>query len=88
MAANRDDKIVQLFSSEAAKMYVNPAFRLKMLLIALAGVHALIFQLISHRNVAAWDDGRSLPVGARIAGLISILLWIGVVAAGRWIGFI
>jgi hypothetical protein len=77
-----------LFSSEAAKMYVNPAFRLKMLLIALAGVHALIFQLISHRNVAAWDDGRSLPVGARIAGLISILLWIGVVAAGRWIGFI
>ena len=77
-----------LFSSEAAKMYVNPAFRLKMLLICLAGAQALIFQLVAGRNLAAWDERAAVPVMARIGGLISILLWIGVVAAGRWIGFI
>ena len=32
-----------LFSSEAVKMSTNPAFRVKMILIALAGVHALAF---------------------------------------------
>ena len=77
-----------LFSSEAAKMYVNPAFRLKMLLICLAGMQALIFQLLARRNLTVWDERAAVPVAARIGGLISILLWIGVVAAGRWIGFI
>src|SRR5713226_2332524 len=32
-----------LFSSEATKCYPNPAFRVKMLLILLAGVNALVF---------------------------------------------
>jgi hypothetical protein len=77
-----------LFSSEAVRMYANPAFRVKMMLIALAGVHAAVFHFTAYRNVAAWDDSRVLPVGARIAGVFSILLWVGVVAAGRWIGFI
>jgi hypothetical protein len=77
-----------LFSSEAVKMYVNPAFRLKMLLICVAGMQALIFQLVARRDLAAWDGRAAVPVAARIGGLISILLWIGVVAAGRWIGFI
>ena len=76
-----------LFSSEASKMYVNPAFRLKMLLIALAGVHALIFQVAARGRMTAWDNGPT-PLPAKIAGLVSLLLWMGVVAAGRWIGFI
>lgn len=79
---------VLLFSSEAVRMYANPAFRLKMLLIALAGVHAVIFHFTARRSVSVWDESRLLPAGARAAGLLSILLWIGVVAAGRWIGFI
>ena len=77
-----------LFSSEAAKMYVNPAFRLKMLLICLAGAQALIFHFVAGRNLADWDERNTVPMAARIGGLVSILLWIGVVAAGRWIGFI
>jgi len=79
---------VLLFSSEAVKVYTNPAFRLKMLLIFLAGVHALIFHWTVYRNVASWDDSAVLPIGAKVAGLVSILLWIGVVAAGRFIGFV
>src|ERR1700747_3472558 len=79
---------VLLFSSEAVKVYSNPAFRLKMLLIFLAGMHALVFHWTVYRNVASWDDSAVLPVGAKVAGLVSILLWIGVVAAGRFIGFV
>jgi hypothetical protein len=76
-----------LFTSEAVKVYTNPAFRVKMLLIFLAGVHALIFWSV-YRDLASWDDRGVLPAGAKVAGFVSILLWIGIVAAGRFIGFV
>jgi hypothetical protein len=77
-----------LFASEAVKIYANPAFRLKMLLIVFAGVQALIFQWIMRRDAAKWDESGVLPVGAKVAGGVSILLWVGIVAAGRFIGFV
>ncbi len=77
-----------LFSSEATHMVINPAFRVKMVLILLAGAHALIFHFTARRTIPAWDAKIPPPAAVRIAGLISLLLWTGVVAAGRWIGFI
>jgi hypothetical protein len=77
-----------LFASEAVKVYTNPAFRLKMLLLLLAGVQALIFHRTTFRDVATWDQTGVLPASAKASSLISILLWLGVVAAGRFIGFV
>jgi hypothetical protein len=77
-----------LFSSEAVKIYPNPAFRLKMLLLLIAGVQALIFQTLVSRQLPAWDDRPSLPVAAKVIGVTSILLWLGIVTAGRFIGFV
>jgi len=77
-----------LFSSEAVHLYANPAFRVKIGLILLAGVHALVFHWTVYRGVEEWDESAALPVGAKIAGIVSILIWIGVVAAGRFIGFV
>jgi len=77
-----------LFSSEAVKIYGNPAFRLKMLLLLLAGLQALIFQTVISGKLAAWDERESLPVLAKVAGLSSLLLWVAIVTAGRFIGFV
>jgi hypothetical protein len=77
-----------LFSSEAVKIHGNPAFRLKMLLLLLAGVHALIFQTSMSRQLADWDERASLQPVARIMGVTSLLLWVGIVTAGRFIGFV
>ena len=77
-----------LFSSEAVKIYGNPAFRLKMLLLLLAGVQALIFQTVISGKLAAWDERASMPALAKVVGLSSILLWLAIVAAGRFIGFV
>ena len=77
-----------IFMSEAAKVYTNPAFRLKMLLIFLAGLNALIFHRTVYRHAASWEDTGVTPVRAKLAGFISLLLWVGVVAAGRFIGFV
>jgi uncharacterized protein DUF6644 len=79
---------VLLFSSEAVKIYGNPAFRVKMLLLLLAGVQAVIFQTVVSRKLPTWDDQPSLPVAAKVMGLVSILLWLGIVTAGRFIGFV
>ena len=76
-----------LFSSEAVKMYHSPAFRIKMLLLALAGLNALIFHRTIYRDVANWDPGAVVPLRARLAGLLSLIFWIAIIAAGRAIAY-
>jgi hypothetical protein len=75
-----------LFMSNATGYYDNTPFRLKMALLLLAGLNMLYFQSTTFRGVSAWDSGRP-PTAARLAGLISIGLWGGVIGLGRWIGF-
>jgi hypothetical protein len=77
-----------LFSSEATKMYGNLGFDIKMLLIAVAGLNAFVFHEMAYRSVGKWDNDPVAPIAARAAGLISILLWFGIVAAGRWIAYV
>ena len=77
-----------LFTSDPAAHYCpNTPFRLKLLLIFLAGVNMSVFHLTTYRSVSKWDRAAEPPVGAKLAGLFSILLWASVVVAGRWIGF-
>lgn len=76
-----------LFASEATKMYGSDVFRVKMLLIAAAGVNALVFHVLAYRSVGRWERDPVAPLSARLAGVISILLWFGIVGAGRWIAY-
>jgi hypothetical protein len=76
-----------MFASEAAKMYINGAFRVKMLLIVLAGLNAVFFELFTFRNIAKWDDAPATPVLAKFAACVSLIAWVGVIAAGRWIAY-
>jgi len=79
---------VLLFSSEAVKLYDNPAFRLKLLLILFAGAQALIFQFTAYRSLPTWDERGSLPFAAKLSGALSLALWVAIVTAGRFIGFV
>jgi hypothetical protein len=76
-----------LLISNATKYLANGYFLAKMILIALAGVNMLVFHLIGARGQPHWDHDVRLPLTARVAGGLSILLWIAVVTCGRWIGF-
>jgi hypothetical protein len=77
-----------LFISNATKYLENGYFDAKLLLIAAAGVNMMVFHLISAKDLTRWDSaGKPPPLRARFAGGISILLWVAVVACGRWIGF-
>jgi hypothetical protein len=77
-----------LFASEATRCWENKAFRIKMVMLFLAGLNALIFHQTVYRRVSGWDEARVTPAGAKFAGCCSIVLWFGIVAAGRWIAFL
>ena len=76
-----------MFISNAAKYLGNGFFVAKLCLIAAAGINMLVFHFISARDRRHWDLQARPPFAARLAGGISMLLWIAVVACGRWIGF-
>ena len=77
-----------MFTSNAVKYWGAFPFRMKLFLIFLAGVNMLVFELVTARGIAAWDRDRSAPPAAKIAGALSLALWIGIVTCGRWIGFV
>lgn len=77
-----------LFVSDPARFFPNTSFRIKMVLIVLAGLNAFAFQMTAFRSVEQWDLGTNTPRGAKIAGFCSLILWFGIVAAGRWIAFV
>jgi hypothetical protein len=75
-----------MFCSKAATYYGNGPFRLKLLCLALAGLNMAVFQLFGMRDIAHWDCGTP-TLRARLAGAASLILWLTIVGAGRWIGF-
>ena len=76
-----------LFSSKAVLYAADLPFRLKAGLLLLAGINMVVFHLVTFRKVAAWDNATPPPAAARLAGGLSLLLWIAVVASGRSIGY-
>jgi hypothetical protein len=76
-----------LFISHASKYLENRFFIAKITLIALAGANMAVFHLIGARNLDQWENDALPPLFARVAGGLSLFLWVSVVACGRWIGF-
>lgn len=72
-----------LLYGQPTRYYGKVFFWLKMALMVAAGVNALVFHLTTYRSVAAWDSSSRVPLGARLAGAFSLVLWAGVVVFGR-----
>lgn len=75
-----------LFSADAAHVVRNPAFQTKLLLIAAALLNIAIAHVGPWRRVALW--GAEAPAGAKVTALVSLLLWLSVVCAGRLIAYL
>ncbi|MEJ0004940.1 MAG: DUF6644 family protein [Steroidobacteraceae bacterium] len=71
-----------------ARVYAhNTSFRVKMLLLILAGLNMAIFHLTAGRSVSQWDDAASGPRVGRTTAALSIALWVAIIVSGRVIGF-
>jgi hypothetical protein len=78
---------ILMFTTNASGYYHNFFFRTKILLLALAGVNMLIFELTSGRGLHRWNKDPAASRAGKTAAILSILLWITIIFMGRWIGF-
>jgi hypothetical protein len=76
-----------LISSKAVSYLENWPFRIKMVLLFLAGANMILFHFMTYRSIHQWDHADRAPSAARLAGALSLTFWIGVIVCGRWIGF-
>ena len=76
-----------LFYAIPVRTYLNIFFRIKFVMLLLSGVNAWVFHARAYRSVAEWDLDPVTPVGARVAGGLSLALWAGIVVAGRMIAY-
>jgi hypothetical protein len=71
-----------LFASEAVKCYYNTSFWVKITTLPFAILITLMV-----RDRIARKAGTTTNTTTRVVGFTSIVLWVVVAAAGRWIGF-
>ncbi len=76
-----------MFVSEAWQCYTSMAFRIKMGLLLAVGLNALLFHFGPYRRIREWDSAPAAPASAKTAAWLSLVLWVGIIFAGRWIAY-
>lgn len=76
-----------LFYSSPLRYYYNLFFRVKVVLLLLAGANVWLFHSRIHRSIGSWDNARHPPLAARVAGVVSLVAWTGVVFSGRLVAY-
>ncbi|MDR7432383.1 MAG: hypothetical protein QN133_07490 [Armatimonadota bacterium] len=76
-----------MFAAHASDWWHNPAFPVKMGLVAAGGVNVWAFHRGVYRWAAFWDQGPP-PRAARVAGAVSLAVWMAVVACGRLLAYL
>jgi hypothetical protein len=76
-----------LFIAQAADMWHNIAFLIKIALVLLAGLNVLVFHMTAYKNVRQWPQD-STPATARFSAIFSLVCWVGIVAMSRLIAFV
>ena len=77
-----------MFMSRAAVYAAAVPFQIKFVCLALAGLNMAVFQRFTFRSVGAWDRRTPPPFAAKLAGALSLCLWLAVIVFGRWTGFV
>jgi hypothetical protein len=76
-----------LFTAEASHLALNWVFQTKVLLIALALLNAIMFELIFARRLREFAPRMPMPASAKASGFVSLATWLAVAACGRSIAY-
>ena len=76
-----------LFSAEASHLALNPVFQLKIALVGAGLVNVALYEFLAKRQVEKLEPGAIMPPRARLAGLLSLVVWVAVAACGRSIAY-
>jgi hypothetical protein len=78
---------VLLAASEAEKYAPNYYFWTKMVTLGLIGVHGLIFRPLVYNNTEELDRSPVIPTKAKVAAILSLVLWTTMFTMGRLIAY-
>lgn len=76
-----------LFYAIPVRTYLSVWFRLKVILLILAGLNVFVFHAGIWRKVDEWGSDAKPPSRARFAGAASLVLWGLIIIAGRLIAY-
>ena len=76
-----------MFMTNAVVYFNNAFFRAKVVLLVLAAINVLVFELTARRTVDRWDRSPSAPPIGKTVAALSLAIWVGVIFMGRMIGF-
>jgi len=76
-----------LFITNAATLGYNPVFWIKMLLLVVAGLNARVFHRFTFPSVSGINESIILPPAAKVTAVISIIVWLAVIACGRLLAY-
>jgi hypothetical protein len=76
-----------LFMTQASKAYDNVFFRTKLVFLVMLGINAAVFQFLLYQKMDQWDTSAGVPLGARVCGALSLIVWIGVIVCGRTMAY-
>ena len=76
-----------LFAAEASHIILNPVFKIKLILILLGLSNVGLFEMLAASRVRDLQPGTPMPAAARIIGISSLVIWLGVAASGRLIAY-
>ncbi|HEY4340637.1 MAG TPA: DUF6644 family protein [Steroidobacteraceae bacterium] len=79
---------ITLFTGDPVLFYGTIFFKLKMLMLLAAALNVVVFNFTIGRTMMQWDLLPVTPRGAKITGILSLVLWIAVVACGRGIAYV
>ena len=74
--------------TDPIRYYPNFAFRLKMLLIVLAGLNALWFKISVYPATMKYPDESGIGTLAKMIAILSLVFWFGVIVMGRLIPYV
>jgi Family of unknown function (DUF6644) len=76
-----------LFCGDPVIFYSTIFFKGKMIMLVLAGLNVLLFNLTLGKRMAQWDHAPRTPRAVKVAGVVSLVLWVLIVSAGRAIAY-
>jgi hypothetical protein len=73
--------------AEPVRQFVTPAFWAKMIMVIAVSTMTAVYVGALRRNAAAWDEPSTRPRRAKVFAVLSTLLWLAIIACGRFIGY-
>lgn len=78
--------LISLFA-RPERYLLNPVFGIKFAMLAPAIVLAIVFHRVTLGSAQYWERSLARRLSAKVVAACSLVLWIGVAMAGRWIAY-